>query len=411
MTYHAGNALRPDLVLLPLDDDVVAFSEAAQSLVSLNAAAAVIVNALQAGKQQSEIVRSLASEAASEPQQAQEWVDTVLNVLGSGGFLADRPLPSRCLTGSADHRASPLPPDMPAYVPFEPVLERRYRLLETCLLIRFGERSQARMVNSVIGHLATDDDTLPTLEIDISAKKWGEDQIESFIYRNAAPAGYAARLSFLGPMVKGIFWTAAINAHRFLFYIHAGVIGAGEGCVLFPAAPGSGKSSLTAAMTAKGFRYFSDEVALVETANFDVQPMPLAFCAKRSGWDVMARYLPEILRVPTHRRLDGKDVRYLAPPANRVQHTSARVSHIIFPKYVAGAETRLVSVSRADALRRLMEECLALGTHLTLEEVRGLIDSMSRIDCYALTFSSLDEAVTLVSGAVGGPQGDCIKDT
>jgi hypothetical protein len=115
----------------------------------------------------------------------------------------------------------------------------------------------------------------------------------------------------------------------------------------------------------------------------------------------MARYFPQILQVPAHRRRDGKDVRYVAPPKNLVQHTPQQVSHIIFPKYDAEAETRLVSVRRADALGRLMDECLALKTHLRIEHIQELIDTLSRIDCYALTFSSLDEAVELVSKAVG----------
>src|ERR1051326_4941199 len=136
-------------------------------------------------------------------------------------------------------------------------------------------------------------------------------------------------------------------------------------------------------------------------AGLGCMPMPLAFCSKRSGWDVMARYFPEILRSPMHRRGDGKDVKYVPPPRNLVQDKPARVSHIIFPKYNADSETRLISVPRAEALRRLMDECLALKTRLNLGDVHRLVDALCRIDCYALTFSSLDEAVELVSDAIG----------
>jgi hypothetical protein len=389
------------LVLLPLDGEVVAFSEAAQSLIGLNTTAAAIVGSLQAGKPATAILSELASQGAAGPAQAQEWLDVVLNVLASGGFMADRPRPPRAADSSTDEQpAAPLT-DMPPHRPFNAAVEQRYRLLDTCALIRFREGGQARMVNTIIGHLATDDDLTPTLVIDLWAERFGENQLRSYIYCDGEPAGYAQRLSFLGPIVKGLLWRAAVNAHRFLFYIHAGVIGASEGCVLFPAAPGSGKSSLTAAMTSSGFRYFSDEVALVETLDLDVCPMPLAFCSKRSGWDVMARYFPEILRSPMHRRGDGKDVKYVPPPRNLVQDKPARVSHIIFPKYNADSETRLISVPRAEALRRLMDECLALKTRLNLGDVHRLVDALCRIDCYALTFSSLDEAVELVSDAIG----------
>ena len=398
MQFHTGNALRSDLVLLPLDDDVVAFSEAAQSLIGLNTGAAAIVDALRAGKPASEILSSLTSQGAAGPKQAQDWLNGVLDVLDASGFMADRPLPSR----PGEDKGPTPPADMPAYEPVKAVVEQRYRLLGTCALIRFSDRSQARMANSVIGHLTADDDIEPTLVMEIGGTIYREHQIRSYVYCDGEAAGYAARLSGLGPVVKGIMWRYSINAHRFLFYIHAGVIGARGGCVLFPAAPGSGKSSLTAAMISKGFRYFSDEVALVETTEFDIRPMPLAFCAKRSGWDVMGRYFPEILQAPTHRRVDGKDVRYVAPPANLVQRTPARVSHIIFPQYTADAETQLAPIPRVEALRRLMDECLALRTRLNLETVQRLLDTLSGIDCYTLTFSSLDRAAELVSDAVGG---------
>jgi hypothetical protein len=398
MEFNAGNALRPDLVLLPLDDEFVAFSETSQTLIGLNATANEIVTALKAGKPTADILRDLTSRGASGREQAEEWLRGIVDALRSAGLLADSPVPR---PNSDQEKLLPLPPHMPPYSVFKPAVERRYRLLNTCALVRFQDPIQSRMVDSVIGHLATNDNTPATLTIDIPGARWEADQFESFIYRNCQPVSYAGRLSFLGPMIKSMLWSAAIDAHPFLFYIHAGVVGLGSNTVLFPAAAGSGKSSLTAAMVSKGFRYFSDEVALVETLDFDVQPMPLAFCAKRSGWDVMARYFPQIANVPTHRRADGKDVRYVPPPVDRVQHTSGRVSHIIFPKYQTGEDTRLTAVSRADALRRLMEECLALRTALTVQNVRKLIATLSQIDCYALTFSSLDEAVELVSEAVG----------
>ena len=164
--------------------------------------------------------------------------------------------------------------------------------------------------------------------------------------------------------------------------------------------PGSGKSSLTAMLVHEGFRYFSDEVALIERTTFQVAPVPLAFCAKDTGWDLMARYYPEILTRPTHRRNDGKIVRYFAPPVAALQQTSAPVSHIIFPRYVKDAPTELEPVARPEAVRRLMEECMSLRQRLTNDNVQALLGWIGGIDCYALTFSSLERAAELVTRAV-----------
>jgi len=212
--------------------------------------------------------------------------------------------------------------------------------------------------------------------------------------------GYAKRLGALGPLVKGALWSASINAHSFLFNIHAGTVGTDKACVLMPAAPGSGKSTLTAALTHRGFRYFSDEVALIDAASFMVYPMPLAFCSKSTGWDLFARYYPEILSVPTHIRSDRKVVRYLAPPADRIQKAPAAITHIVFPHYDKASNTELRSIARSEALSRMMSECMNKKQLLDRNIVERFVRWISKIDCYALPFSSLEEAMDLIERMV-----------
>jgi len=202
-------------------------------------------------------------------------------------------------------------------------------------------------------------------------------------------------------VVKSTFWSSAINAYDFLFYIHAGAVGTGDGCVLLPAAPGSGKSSLTAALTHRGFGYYSDEVALIKPVTFQVPPMPLAFCVKSTGWELVGHYYPELGLSPVHNRDDGKRVRYLAPPPGAIQQKSGMVSHIIFPRYEKGGPTELKPLARSEALGRLMSECLALRQRLDQNNVRELLRWIGGIDCYALAFSSLDKAAELVAQVTG----------
>jgi len=235
--------------------------------------------------------------------------------------------------------------------------------------------------------------------IDLRAEMLEDGNLRSDIYRDGVPVQCAPQLSLLGPAVKGALWQTAVNAHDFLFYIHAGVVGAGAGCVLLPAAAGSGKSSLTGALAHAGFRYFSDEVALIERRTFRVPPMPLAMGIKQSGWDLMARYYPAIAEMPTHRRNDGKVLRYVPPPDGAAEKVAAPVSHIIFPRHQEDAPTELRPVMRAEALGRLMGECLALRQRLDRQNVGELVRWIAGIECYALNFSSLDAAVELVAQA------------
>lgn len=77
------------------------------------------------------------------------------------------------------------------------------------------------------------------------------------------------------------------------------------------------------------------------------------------------------------------------------------VRHIIFPRYEQDAPTRLTPVKRSEALGRLMGECLALRQRLDHENVRQLVGWVAGIECYELTFSSLETAAQLVVEATG----------
>ena len=391
--------LRPDLTCLPLDDEFVVFSEAAQCLIGLNASAAFVFGALRDGIAVSELAAALSSEGLAPPEQAESWVTKTLQDFGSHGLLANGPVPRALPMGTLEEKGVDarflrvLP-----YAPFQPAVERRYRLLDTCMLIRFAAPQQAEAVDAAIGHLATDDDATPTTVMDLSLNivsgYWRTD-----IFLDGKPFRYVPRLSMLGPIVKASLWHAAVSAHDFLFYVHAGVVGTESGCILLPAAPGSGKSSLTAALVHSGFRYFSDEVALIQRATYLVPPVQLAICVKSTGWDLMARFHPNVPTLRVHGREDGKLVRYIPPPMHAAR--PAPVSHIIFPHYDGDAPTELKPIARSEALRRLMDECLGLRQRLDPNNVQEHLRWIGGIDCYELRFSSLDEATALVIQAPG----------
>lgn len=381
------------LLLMPLDDGVLAFSEQAQLLFAVNATGASVLQQLQHGLRAEEIVQSLVEQGLAAPEVAESWVSSMVDVLAAGENAGqDQIAGPRPAVSDSDY---PEAANMPSLKPFTVKAERFYRLLGTTVLIRFALNDQARMVDSVIGHLAAEGTQRPDSVIDIPGVNTG--QIQSYIYRDGKPIAYARRLSQVAPIVKGQLWQCAVNAYDFLFYIHAGVVGAGQNCILLPAAPGSGKSSLTAALTHRGFTYFSDEVALIESHSFRVPPAPLAVCVKGTGWEMMAAYYPEVLRVPTHGRSDGKMVRYVPPRPETVAKASAPVSHIVFPKYSAKSTTELRAISRSDALGRIMDECLALRRRLTAQDAQDVCRWIQGIDCYTLRFSSLAEAADLVS--------------
>lgn len=394
--------LRADLAFLPLGREALAFSEEAQCLLGLNESAAFIARKLQAGTPISDLALDLASRGYAPPEQTNGWIQQTLRALEAHGMIEGAVAPSRQTASSqAEEGRAAAIAGMPEYSPFEAAVEQRFRLLGTCAVVRFGSRAQVRLVNSVIGHLREANAEPPDIIIDLKATMMDDGNMHTDIYRDASPVGFAPRLSLLGPLVKAALWESAVNRHDFLFNIHAGVVGNGTSCTLFPAAPGSGKSSLVAALAWRGFQYFSDEVALIEPKTFHVPALPLAMCIKEPGWELIAPYYPVVTELPTHRRKDGKVTRYIAPPKTAMQQVAMPVGHIIFPRYEENAPTEVRPVPQSEALARLMAECLVLRQRLDRHNVADLLCWIEGIKSYSLTFSSLSAAAELVADMIG----------
>src|SRR5262249_45829280 len=153
--------------MLPLDEDTVVFSEAAQRLVGLNASAEFVFRKFQDGASDSDIADCLVAQGLASSKDAAHWVSATRDALGLHGLLADEPtgIATAQLVPDADLLDERLAALMPPFTPFEVVAERRYRLLDTVALIRFSRMRQVAWVDSVIGHLTTDDETRPTMTL------------------------------------------------------------------------------------------------------------------------------------------------------------------------------------------------------------------------------------------------------
>src|SRR5262249_53577716 len=84
--------LRPDLMLMPLDDDAIVFSEQTQQLVGLNRTAALLIEKLRNGIPTTELARVFTTEGLARTDEAEQWVAATLDGLRSCGILDDGPV-------------------------------------------------------------------------------------------------------------------------------------------------------------------------------------------------------------------------------------------------------------------------------------------------------------------------------
>ncbi|MET0023765.1 MAG: PqqD family peptide modification chaperone [Sedimenticola sp.] len=374
--------------LLFLDNQGVLFHEPSQKLFHLNTTAAFIWCLVEEGMAHGEILSRLQQTFSLSADDADSYYRQTKELLQSLGAIKGF---------EKEPEDEEVPPEQP-----EPLLnsddifteERRYSLLSSHIRMRFSDAEFVALVDPVLAHLQDDDSTPENATIDIFRDDTGAIQI----LRDNIPIRACDEEIMLVPLVKGLVWITAVNAHDFFLDIHAGVIGDGTHCFLFPAAPGSGKSTLTTALAHNGFEYFSDEVALLHGDELEVCPVPLATCVKDTGTDILSHYYPGLAELALHLRNDGKRVRYMPPPMRCVPpaDTLRPVGAIVFPRYNPDEKTELSTLGHMEALQSLMQECLIVDTHLDLAKVSTLLHWIERTPCYRLSVASLDDAVNLV---------------
>lgn len=196
------------------------------------------------------------------------------------------------------------------------------------------------------------------------------------------------------PMLEwGLNWCVSSQTNRYLI-IHAAVIEKGGYAAILPAPPGSGKSTLCAALVNRGWRLLSDELALIRVSDGKLIPLPRPVSLKNHSIDIIQCYEPgAIFSRKVSDTMKGT-VAHMKAPTDSIARAAetAQAAWVIFPKYQAGVPTRLDSLPRSRAFMRIADNAFnysLLGVK-GFETMAGLIGASL---CYDFIYSNLDEAI------------------
>lgn len=157
-----------------------------------------------------------------------------------------------------------------------------------------------------------------------------------------------------------IEWTTNALVAKFLpgyLQIHAAAMSRDGAGIILAGTPGQGKSTLAAGLLARGWKYLSDEFALIDANTGRLEPFPKALCIKSGSFaPVLELGLPLDLKRVLHKGGKGP-VSLVDPLAVRRDAVSepCPVGMIVFPQYDASAAPAIESVSRARAVFDLVQ--------------------------------------------------------
>ena len=198
----------------------------------------------------------------------------------------------------------------------------------------------------------------------------------------------------------GVNWTLAERFNHCLL-LHSGVVEKRGVGIVLPAIPGSGKSTLTAALMLSGYRLLSDEFGVVRFEDGTLMPMLKGAALKNESIDVIRTTFPQARLGPSFPKTRKGTVAHLAPDAASVsrRHTIAAPGLLIFPMYQARAETTLEPMGKSQAFSKLVVNSFnyeLLGA-AGFEAVCKIIDAC---DSYRLTYSELASAIQTIDALV-----------
>ncbi len=154
----------------------------------------------------------------------------------------------------------------------------------------------------------------------------------------------------------GFNWCISGYSHRFLI-IHAAVVEKNAKALILPGSPGSGKSTLCAALINKGWRLLSDELTLIDCLTGEIVPVPRPVSLKNESIALIADTFPDNEFSPVvHDTLKGS-VCLMKPPTAAVLRANESVLPylVVFPKFQQHHRLQLTPLSKAEAFMKLAD--------------------------------------------------------
>lgn len=216
-----------------------------------------------------------------------------------------------------------------------------------------------------------------------------------FVVDAVEPFTPLPRNQALAMLEWGLNWCVTAYSHHILV-IHAASVARGRRAAILPAPPGSGKSTLCAALVNRGWRLLSDELTLIRLDTGRIMGLARPVNLKNASIDIIRAYAPDAFLTQPVRDTTKGTVALMAPNRASVEAVDewADPAWMILPRYRAGADATLTPMGSGTAFMQLADN--AMNYHVLgprgFETVGRTVD---RTRNYHFEYSRLDDAIAV----------------
>lgn len=275
--------------------------------------------------------------------------------------------------------------------------------------VAFRLRSDVAAVHDGIQRLYADypvvgDDGFCDHALDIrrahGLRRWLRPQVRA--YYDHAPIFEPMPLGHATPLLEwALNWCVSAHAHQYLI-MHAAVVERDGRAVILPAPPGSGKSTLCAALIHRGWRLMSDELALLSPHSGTVHALARPVSLKNASIDIIGRFAPgSVFGRPAHDTAKGT-IAPMKAPTEHVRRVSepARPRWVIFPRWVADAPALMLPRNKPSTVMAISRNTFNFAVS-GRQGYQALLEAIDASDCFDFTYGRLDDAVRAFDALAG----------
>lgn len=189
----------------------------------------------------------------------------------------------------------------------------------------------------------------------------------------------------------GLNYLIATNAFQYVI-VHSGIVAFKDAAVLFPAPPGSGKSTLTAYLQGcEDWRLFSDEMALLKPYSNLAVPFVRPICLKNRSGSLVREWYPKAAISSVAKNTHKGDVIHLSPSPISWEKAKipAPVKALVFPKFRAAATTQITVLTQAEAFMQLAQNAFNFDI-LGEAGFTTLAELIETIPAYEIEYSDVE---------------------